>query len=96
MTWRCLCSAESCLKRFKLGRRLFDFSVSLFTAGSFYPPNTAKMTPFLQIASRVEAAVEAYISVRDFANTEEWKAMFMEELVSAHLHGVSHSTFEIE
>jgi hypothetical protein len=47
------------------------------------------MSGFLQIASRVEAAVEAYVSVRDFAKGEEWKEKFDEENVSAHLHGVS-------
>jgi hypothetical protein len=38
----------------------------------------------LQIASRVEAAVEAYNSVRDFAKKEEWVKKFDEERVSAH------------
>jgi hypothetical protein len=55
------------------------------------------MSTFLKIASRVEAAVEAYISVKDFANTEEWKENFKGEMVSPHLHGVfNHSIFEIE
>jgi hypothetical protein len=38
----------------------------------------------LQIASRVEAAAEAYLSVRDFANEEEWETRFKEERVSVH------------
>ena len=46
------------------------------------------MATILQIAFRVEAAVEAYISVQDFADREEWKAKFKRELVSSHLHGV--------
>jgi hypothetical protein len=37
----------------------------------------------LRIASRVEAAVEAYVSVRDFAKKEAWKIKFEEEQVSA-------------
>jgi hypothetical protein len=43
----------------------------------------------LQTASRVEAAVEAYVSVRDLGKTDEWKERFREESVSDHLHGVS-------
>ena len=55
------------------------------------------MTTLLHIASRVEAAHATYISVRDFADREEWKARFKGEKVSAHLHGVSIIfTFEIE
>jgi hypothetical protein len=42
----------------------------------------------LQIASKVEAAVKAYISVRDFADREEWKEKLQGEMVSPHLHGV--------
>jgi len=40
------------------------------------------MSTFLQIASRVEAAVAAYISVRDFADEEKWRAQFKQECVS--------------
>ena len=40
------------------------------------------MDALLRIASKVEAAVEAYIAVRDFANREEWKAKFKREHVS--------------
>jgi hypothetical protein len=47
------------------------------------------MSGFLHIASRVEAAVEAYTSVRDFADEELWRAKFRAETVSIHLHGVS-------
>jgi len=46
------------------------------------------MPTFLKIASRVEAAIEAYISVRDFADREEWKGKFRGEMVSPHLHGI--------
>jgi hypothetical protein len=53
------------------------------------------MTEFLRIASRVEAAVTAYNSVRDFADKQEWETMFRQERVSAHLHGVLVATFEI-
>ena len=45
------------------------------------------MTTLLQIASRVEAAVEAYIPVRDFADQEKWKKMFKKELVSLTFRG---------
>jgi hypothetical protein len=54
------------------------------------------MSNLLQIASRVEAAVEAYTSVREFADKEEWKAQFDLEMVSDHLHGNRpHYRFEI-
>jgi hypothetical protein len=46
------------------------------------------MTTLLHIASRVEAAVEAYISVRDISDRGEWKENFRGEKVSLHLHGV--------
>jgi hypothetical protein len=46
------------------------------------------MPTFLQIASRVEAAVAAYISVRDFSDSQEWREKFNGEKVSTHLHGV--------
>ncbi len=57
------------------------------------------MTSLLQVASWVEAAVDAYLSVQDFVGREEWKLYFKGELVSSHLHGVSifdHFTFQIE
>ena len=47
------------------------------------------MNTLLSIASKVEAAVEAYIAVRDFADQEEWRAKLKRELVSFHLHGDS-------
>jgi hypothetical protein len=43
------------------------------------------MSVFLQIASRVEAAVEAYKSVKTFANKQEWRAKFEGEFVSVDL-----------
>ena len=46
------------------------------------------MPTLLEIASRVEAAVEAYESVRDFTEREAWKEKFMQENVSVYLHGV--------
>lgn len=46
------------------------------------------MTTLLQIASRVEAAVQAYISVQGIMDREEWKEHFKVEMVSAHIHGV--------
>jgi hypothetical protein len=44
------------------------------------------MTTLLQIASRVEAAMEAYTPVCDFADQEKWRKMF-KELVSLNLYG---------
>jgi len=46
------------------------------------------MSGFLHIVSRVEAAIEAFTSVRDFADKEPWMEKFREETVSIHLHGV--------
>jgi hypothetical protein len=46
------------------------------------------MSTFLHIASRVEAAAAAYISVRDFTDSQEWREKFKREKVSTHLHGV--------
>jgi|HubBroStandDraft_5_1064220.scaffolds.fasta_scaffold106100_1 hypothetical protein len=46
------------------------------------------MDNLLKMASKVEAAVQAYVSVQDFADREEWKNYFAEEFVSGHLHGV--------
>jgi hypothetical protein len=46
------------------------------------------MTTLLHIASRVEAAVESYISVWDFADRQEWKEKFRNEFVSPHLRGI--------
>jgi hypothetical protein len=47
------------------------------------------MSSLNHIASRVEAAVEAYISVQDFADEQEWREKFAAEMASVHLHGVS-------
>jgi len=46
------------------------------------------MPTLLEIAARVEAAVEAYNAVRDSADSEDWRAKFRREMVSIHLHGV--------
>jgi hypothetical protein len=43
------------------------------------------MSVFLQIASRVEAAVGAYKSVKNIANKQEWRAKFEGEFISVHL-----------
>lgn len=49
------------------------------------------MSNFLRIASRVEAAAQAYNSIPGLVivNATEWKAGFQGEMVSAHLHGIS-------
>jgi len=41
------------------------------------------MASLLLIASRVEAAVNSYVSVRDITDKEAWKANFQREKVSA-------------
>ncbi len=46
------------------------------------------MMTLLQIASKVEAAMKAYIIVQEFADREEWKEKFQGEMISPHLHGV--------
>ena len=53
-----------------------------------FPLPNPEMTTLLHIASRVEAAVEAYMSVRDISDRGEWKEKFRGEKVSLHLHGV--------
>jgi len=50
------------------------------------------MSAFLQIASRVEAAVEAYKSVKEIADKQEWRANFEGEFVSVHLPFTRQST----
>jgi hypothetical protein len=40
------------------------------------------MDSLLHIASRIEAAVNSYVSVRPVTNTEEWKCKFDKEKVS--------------
>ena len=64
-------------------------------------PKSQKMSNFLQIASRVEAAVASYVSVREFTDRQQWKQKFEEEFVSIYLRVFvyavfNHSTFEIE
>jgi hypothetical protein len=55
------------------------------------------MSTFIKIASRVEAAVAAYTSVRDFADKEKWKVEFQKELVSAPIFMLFNcSTFALE
>jgi hypothetical protein len=43
------------------------------------------MNSLLYIASRIEAAVASYVSVRPVTNPEEWKRKFGEEKVSGAL-----------
>ena len=45
----------------------------------------------LATASKVEAAVEAYIRVRDFTDEAEWRAQFRREFISAHMCSILHS-----
>lgn len=78
------------------------------------PPNTllhltlpahltkfSKMSNLLTIAARVEAAVRAYNSVRDFADKPLWKVGFSREMVCTHAHDArddsfDHPPFELE
>jgi hypothetical protein len=55
------------------------------------------MASLLQIASRIEAAVKSYVSVRDVTDRAEWKHHFDEEKVSALIlsHGYIVSPFEL-
>lgn len=49
------------------------------------------MSEFLEIASRVEAAVDAYASVHDFLDEnqiQQWREMFQMEFVSVYLDRV--------
>jgi len=64
-------------------------------------PNISKMSSLLRIAARVEAAVEAYNSVWDFADKVLWKVGFEREMVCAHAHDTydasfDHPSFELE
>jgi len=45
------------------------------------------MSNFLWFASRIEAAVDSYVSVQKFADTQQWKQKFQDEFISVHLHG---------
>jgi hypothetical protein len=53
------------------------------------------MESLLPFASRVEAATEAYRSVQDFADKQEWRAKFRAEMVSTHLYGIFFGIFLI-
>src|SRR6266567_8893262 len=80
-----------------LNKHVFNFNTSPSSAKHFHLLNITEMTTLLQIASKVEAAMKAYISVWDFADKEEWKGRFRGEMVSPHLHSVlDHSTIQIE
>lgn len=84
-------SAESCLKtgKLKFGKHIFSLQHIPSHYWTFSSQKPARMTSQLHIASRVEATIEAYNSVRDFANREEWKGKFNGEKVSLHLHVIS-------
>jgi hypothetical protein len=77
--------------KFKGGKGIFILDTR-YTISHCRTSQSAKyrnMTTLLHVASRVQAASEAYISVRDFANKSEWKEKFRGELVGTHLHGIS-------
>ena len=44
----------------------------------------------LRTASKVEAALEAYIRVRNFSDKAEWREQLRREFVSAHMRGILH------
>jgi hypothetical protein len=80
-------SAESCLIGKFETRQAPTFNVS---SEYFHPIDISKMSAFLKIASRVEAAAAAYISVKDldsFTDHETWRAEFNGEFVRVHVHG---------
>jgi hypothetical protein len=60
--------------------------VSNPTSLSPYNPLSTKMETHLTFASRIEAAVAAYISVAPVSNMMEWSDHFKAEMVSASLH----------
>jgi hypothetical protein len=70
-----------------LGNHIFFFNRVTSCFQAF--PLLNMTTTLLHLASGVEAAVEAYISVQDFADELEWRKMFVLEMVSAHLHSIS-------
>ena len=75
--------ADSCLKKGKFKtRQALNINTSPSTADPLYPDNTETMMTLLHIASRVEAAIQAYISVQGFADPGEWKENFEREMVS--------------
>jgi hypothetical protein len=53
-----------------------------------------EMTALLPIASRVEAAIQAYNSVQEFTNKPDWMKGLRRELVSTHLRGVFTRRFD--
>ena len=72
-----------------LGKRVFKVHMP--------PPSSEHLhlemstdSALLVTASKVEAAVEAYIRVWDFTNKAEWRAQFRREFVSAHMCGILH------
>jgi hypothetical protein len=72
--------AESCSTFGRHAPHFISTSHLLIPLNSLFAYHT--MASLLRIASRVEAAVAAYITVRDFANKQEWRAKFKRELVS--------------
>jgi hypothetical protein len=78
--------ADSYFKQ-PIGKRLSSCVASSHIATRFYSPNPPNMSNLLRIASRVEAAVAAYVSVQEFADTQQWKQKFRDEFVRVHLHG---------
>ena len=88
--WRLAGSfAESYIKigRFEARQPLFFFSLNTLLR-TLQTISVDKMTTLLHIAARVEAAILAYVSVRDFADKGKWLAKFKEERVSTHLNGI--------
>ena len=53
-----------------LSKCVFNFNMSLPLPNIFIP-NIRKMMTLLQIASKVEAAMKAYITIWDFVDREE-------------------------
>ena len=54
------------------------------------------MMTLLDMALKIEAAIQAYISIQRFADRQVWKENFRKELVSVIYIAFDHSTFDIE
>ena len=83
--WRFLLSHNLKIGKFKGGKtHFFKRQHTTPHCRASLSVNNCNMTSLSHIAARVEAAAEAYISVRQFANQQEWRAKFKAENVSAH------------
>jgi hypothetical protein len=80
--------SHTIIGKFKTRRSNLDYQLSTRPQLPYTFTLPTYMSTLLCIASRVEAAVAAYNSVRGFTNPEEWKVQLKREFVSLNLHGV--------